>query len=324
MSVVRHYEIHGEVIEVESASVAWADAVNEILGAYRGQPIANPTMRVTLRERGNDLHVPRQLEERGRFGGLVFYLHPPTQCMWMDVHGKGWVEVDVAAGRLDAALSYDPREDEWFVAHHAFYPGLLELLKARGFFPTHAGLVAKDQDGVLICGASGSGKTTLCLNLATHGWDFLADDTCFLREHAEAVEGLAFWEDLHVTEETLRRFEELAFLRAQTPRRENWKRHFAVEQLAQLKPSERCVPRAVVFPRVRAGRDSELVPISAHEALLRLMPQSMIPVLPGHTEAQLRVLGKLVRQGEAFEFHMGEELDEVRACLEAHLLGSST
>ena len=268
MSVVRRYELHGEIIEVESASVSWANAVNEILGAYRSQTTANPTLRATLRDRGNDLHVPRNLEERGRFGGLVFHIHRPTGVIWVQVHERGWVKVDVPAGRLEAELTYDAREDEWFVAHHAFYPALLELLKDRGLFPSHAGLVAREGEGLLISGASGSGKTTLCLVLASNGWDFLADDTCFLRHGASAIEGLAFWEDLHVTEETLLQFESLDFLRAQTPRRENWKRHFAVEQLESLRTAERCRPRWLLFPRVRPGRPSQLEPLSGTEAIM--------------------------------------------------------
>jgi len=319
MSVVRHYELHGERIEVEAASVAWANAVQEILGAYRCQPNGTPTLHARLRDRGNDLQVPRILEERGRFGGLVFHLHPASGIIWIDVHGHGWVEVDLAGSRIEAALSYDPREDEWFVAHHAFYPALLEVLKSRGLFPTHAGLLARGGDGLLVSGASGSGKTTLCLALATRGWGFLADDTCFLQRTEGGIEGLAFWEDLHVTEETLRRFESLAFLRDQIPRRENWKRHFAVEQLESLRTVERCRPRWILFPVRRPGQPSELRPLSATQALLRLMPQSVIPVSPRHTELQFDLLGRLVKQLSAYEFAMSEDLNELRKVLEEGL-----
>lgn len=44
----------------------------------------------------------------------------------------------------------------------------------------HAGCVALDGRGILLCGDSGAGKTSLSWGCARAGWDFIADDTSYL------------------------------------------------------------------------------------------------------------------------------------------------
>lgn len=44
----------------------------------------------------------------------------------------------------------------------------------------HAGCVALNNRGVLLCGDSGAGKTSLSWACARAGWDFLSDDSCHL------------------------------------------------------------------------------------------------------------------------------------------------
>ncbi len=44
----------------------------------------------------------------------------------------------------------------------------------------HAGCVALNNRGVMLCGDSGAGKTTLSWACARAGWDFLSDDTSYL------------------------------------------------------------------------------------------------------------------------------------------------
>jgi hypothetical protein len=46
--------------------------------------------------------------------------------------------------------------------------------------PIHAGCVALNGRGVLLCGDSGAGKTSLSYACASAGWDFLSDDTSLM------------------------------------------------------------------------------------------------------------------------------------------------
>ncbi len=312
----RRFLLHGWTIEVEADSTVWLDAVTEILGAYLLDDDPSPSAddRTLYARLGQDgtLQVPSTLERMASFKTLVFHRdRQGSRDLWIDVHGQGWVRVQTEDGVLDARLALDPVHDGWMVAHHALYPGLLELLKARGLFSVHAGLVARDGRGVLVCGPSGSGKTTLVLALATAGWGFLADDTCFLRHEEQMVQGLAFWEDLHVTDDTIEHFPSLAFLQQKAPRRENWKRHFSIEQFEQLHPVEQCRPVALLFPRVAHAPRSALRPLTGLEAAVRLIPQSVVPARPETTERHLEIIGALCNQVRSFEVDMSDDLQEV-------------
>lgn len=315
MKSQRRYLLHDWTVQVEAGSSEWLDAVTEILGAYlNGEDSVPPPSDRVLHARlqlGSGFPVPETLEQKAHFQSLVFYREKTGGDLWIDVHGHGWVQVNTDEGELQAHLDLDPLRDGWMVAHHALYPGLLELLKARGLFSAHAGLVASEGRGILICGASGSGKTTLALGLAGRGYGFLADDTCFLREQEGQVEGLAFWEDLHVTEETIQRFPSLDFLKKQAPRRENWKRHFSVGQLDGLKPEERCLPEVLLFPRIDHADRSTLSDLSGVEAAVRLIPQSVVPVRRETTERHMEMIGALCNQVHAFEISMSDDLEEV-------------
>ena len=51
--------------------------------------------------------------------------------------------------------------------------------------PIHAGCIALDGRGVLLCGDSGAGKTSLAYACALAGWQFVADDTSYVL-HSES------------------------------------------------------------------------------------------------------------------------------------------
>jgi len=55
------------------------------------------------------------------------------------------------------------------------------ILAKRGLFSMHAAAVSKGEKAIIICGPQNSGKSTLALTLAHDGFDFLADDDCFIK-----------------------------------------------------------------------------------------------------------------------------------------------
>ena len=72
------------------------------------------------------------------------------------------------------------------IAHPAYFSQrFLEAAAAgqiwtRFATPIHAGCVAIDGRGLLLCGDSGAGKTTLSYACACAGWQFISDDTSYL------------------------------------------------------------------------------------------------------------------------------------------------
>ena len=51
----------------------------------------------------------------------------------------------------------------------------------------HAGGVARDKQGIILCGDSGSGKSTLTAQLVSSGFDYLTDEIIAVRLKDEAV-----------------------------------------------------------------------------------------------------------------------------------------
>jgi hypothetical protein len=62
------------------------------------------------------------------------------------------------------------------------------MLCQRQVVMVHAGCVARDGEGVLLCGASEAGKSTLSYACARAGWTWIADDcTCLLPDSTERI-----------------------------------------------------------------------------------------------------------------------------------------
>jgi hypothetical protein len=59
------------------------------------------------------------------------------------------------------------------------------MLSQRHVAMVHAGLVARDGRGVMLCGAAAAGKSTLAYACARAGWTFLADDCSALLTESE-------------------------------------------------------------------------------------------------------------------------------------------
>lgn len=51
----------------------------------------------------------------------------------------------------------------------------------------HAGCVAREGRGILLCGDSGAGKSTLSYACARAGWDYISDDMCLLVDGSSRV-----------------------------------------------------------------------------------------------------------------------------------------
>jgi hypothetical protein len=51
----------------------------------------------------------------------------------------------------------------------------------------HAGCVAWNGSGILLCGDSGAGKSTLSYACARSGWEYISDDGCFVLDEEEPI-----------------------------------------------------------------------------------------------------------------------------------------
>ena len=226
---------------------------------------------------------------------------------------QAFVQLDPAAG--DASI--------WFAralsAESDRVPGLvslalLELAAHRGFFGLHAAAVTRNGIGYLLPGASGSGKTSLCLTMVRDGFHYLTDDFVLLTAGAGDLRCVPFFRTSNLDVAWAERFPELSFIR-DLPPLVHGKRMVDLEQCYPGSQAAAVRPTYLVFPTIVARAESAIRPITRHDALRRLLPESRLSADAPTAETHVRTLERLVRQCAAFELHHGR--DFLRAPAEA-------
>jgi hypothetical protein len=71
-------------------------------------------------------------------------------------------------------------EDAAYFRYHFLEGMALELIVSLHLTPFHAGCVARNGRGVLLCGDSGAGKSSLSYACARRGWTYVSDDASYL------------------------------------------------------------------------------------------------------------------------------------------------
>ena len=188
-------------------------------------------------------------------------------------------------------------------------------LRRRRLFELHSGAVIEPKSGrgILIIGPSGSGKSTLTIQLAAAGWPFVTDDVLLLSAAGDAVRAWSARRCFAITSET---FASSTFLRAQTSLEHmriqpDEKRQFAPRGVFQSEFSEQCVPGTMFFSEVSGGERSSVLPLSASEAMARLIrinPWSCYDRIsaPDH----LATLSALVKQSRGYSLQAGKDILE--------------
>jgi hypothetical protein len=72
-----------------------------------------------------------------------------------------------------------------YVQYFLLGPSPLFHIVTRHATPVHAGCVARNGRGVLLCGESGAGKSSLSYACARAGWTFVSDDASFILNNGE-------------------------------------------------------------------------------------------------------------------------------------------
>lgn len=177
----------------------------------------------------------------------------------------GWVDL-TAAGKLGWPLG-------------DFLNPALELLRPHGVYLCHAALVSAGDAGVLLAGASGAGKSSLAQRLVAAGFDFVADDRCFLarrggRFHASGVSRLA-----HV---------------AVAGAEPGGKRAIDMVRTYPTRCRSGCRLELLLFLSRGGGRYTRVAPLAARPALERLLPLTLDCLRPETARAQFEFSADLV------------------------------
>ena len=159
--------------------------------------------------------------------------------------------------------------------------------KDRDVQAIHAGLVARDGDGILFGGPGGAGKSTTALTCLKAGFEYMADDYVALKAMPDgSYEGHSLFCSTHLEPNHLERFPYLRphAIPGRLPREDK-----SLVMLSEVLPaglSQKARIRAVALPKVVDAPRPSIRPASTIEALLRLAPSSLI-LLP-YTPASSR------------------------------------
>lgn len=188
---------------------------------------------------------------------------------------------------------------------------LLALLQRQSLYAIHGAAVCQGEDnGVLFVGYSDTGKSTMTMALVRRGWQYLSDDSIFIRQDGDIVEALPFRRDFGLDPDSDQYFPELiGHGDTQMTDVEKWR--VDVKQLYPALARERCIPRAIIFPKIADVPTSTLAPIGQAEALVLLMRQcSFIDTDKDLASAQMSTLQSLVRQSSLHKLEAGLDLKE--------------
>lgn len=228
-------------------------------------------------------------------------------------------------GTVCVALNAQNTTSRW-VACAVVLESLAILLHRHGLFSMHAAALAREGRGLVVAAAADSGKSTLTFRLVQRGWDYLSDDTILLRPSPDGVTVMGLRSHFSLDPEAEELFPGLSAGReASLLKEEKWAVN--VEALYPEQRIDACRPEVLLFPTIVDAAESRIVPASKAEAMGALLAQSSLArVKLDHAAAHVDVLGRLVRDTDAYTLYAGRDLldDPARAdALIAPLLGGT-
>jgi hypothetical protein len=181
----------------------------------------------------------------------------------------------------------------------------------------HAGLVARNGEGVLLAGPGGSGKSTSALTCLGAGFRFLGDDYAGLELRGDGtIVGHSVFGSTWLEPEQLRRFPSLA------PHAIHGRLPSERKPMVLLSPMfsdrlERSVPiRALALPRVADAAITRVHRASRAEALKQMVPSSLFEQLLRPGARGFQRLAQLVDRVPTYWLELGRSLESIPRAVE--------
>lgn len=190
---------------------------------------------------------------------------------------------------------------------------LLQWHRDHDLLAVHAGLVARQGEGVLFGGPGGSGKSTVALTCLLAGYEYLADDYVGIeRGSPGGYVGHSLYCSTHVDPEHLRRFPALRphAMPGSLPRED--KSLIMLSDAFEDRLARSARVRAIALPIVVDSDRSTLRPASKVESLVRLAPSSLL-LFPyaGVGQTAFEQLSRIVERLPTYWLELGRNLDEI-------------
>jgi hypothetical protein len=265
------------------------------------------------------------LWDEGETGQGIVGLEPSDD---LNEHGETYVADDglvvvTARPQTRTALHRTRRRLVGWIADHGkltqyelgrpLHSELMLWHKDRGVQAIHAGLVARDGQGVLFGGPGGAGKSTTALTCLKAGFEYMADDYVALEARDDGrYDGHSLFCSTHLEPNHLQRFPYLRqhAIPGRLPREDK-----SLVMLSEVLPdglSRKARIRAVALPRVIDAERPSIRPATTIEALLRLAPSSLL-LLPyaGVQAHEFEKLSTFLEATPTYWLELGRTMDEI-------------
>ena len=269
--------------------------------------VHQPTLHLWIKTHSNGVEILRKGREVLRAGGFVghetgdeFYLTDGASLFHLlPEKGEGYA-------RLAPSFSLKPT----LLQGNFWCFGLLKLLRPLGIYSLHAAALSTvEGNGLLIVGAPGSGKSTLAIGLIREGWSYLSDDAVLLRDASDSVEALACRRSFYIDAIRSRDYSDFLLGDEIPDSNGRERRQVGINEVFGDQHLRCCVPRIMIFPRIKSQNQSALAAVDQVSALGGLLSQSAPQLFDQRTMGEhLELLKRLLQQCELYRLDAGLDL----------------
>lgn len=225
----------------------------------------------------------------------------PASEAWLDRRGRCLIGWATSAGELTLYERGKP-----------LYLTLSVWYRDRGVQIVHAGLVADGERGLLIGGPGGAGKSTTTCACVCGGMEYLGDDYIGLTVEADgSFVGHSLYGSAWLEEEHARHFPLLARHAMQTPNAPHPKALVLLNEVVPSRLRTAAPIAALVLPSLAAGLAARTRRATKGQAYLRLVPSSVVELVPQPGADGLALLTRLVEAVPAYWLEMGRDIDHI-------------
>lgn len=180
--------------------------------------------------------------------------------------------------------------------------------RKAGWIALHAGAVAKNGAGLLLCAPSGGGKSTLTAALLRAGWQAAGDDKVLLRREGDRPVARALLHTMNLHPQSERWFDVGGI--EQLPRYSAWtqKRRVSLQSLAHDGAIASCEPTHVVkIERTAHRRKVRARAMERREILPALLRQIVLPLDPAEAGWIVAEAAACLRHVRGIVLEIGED-----------------
>ena len=286
LSLKKMFYPYGFPVEVRTNSPDLLELMAELWGKFEKQHDTEPIQ--------SDVHVVEDGATECPPAAVARIMLPLVTHV---ADGNNYSIVNLERNKVQISISRATLQHRLYAKYFLLgTPGC--CIATRLTLPVHAGCVALDGRGMLLCGDSGAGKSTLSYACARAGWTYICDDGLFLKNYGSGRVGTGDCHHVRFRPSAAELFPEVQGLDL-TPRAAGKPSiELSTAPMSHVTRAQSSHIDFIVFLNRHAGGPPELRPYSA-DAARQWMRQGLYG-LPETQAVQYRTIDRLLT-AEVFE-----------------------